>query len=225
MCSFPGRKSGSLSYFAHTYVSGWCAREAPPATLPHFEPFSPQLSGSGVDAKVKLRLARLQLEAQEKERKAEYDLRLQIRRLEMEAEKEIKLGQLEVEASRIFSEHIPIGNPAVSQPVQQKRCLDVSKHIAVATQGQAQQQPSLTRLRPSSSPSIHQDRPSCNSSIHQDRPRLNCNPSIRTGPERTRSVELLSLLLTMGSKKAEAKDDKQVSLEQVNELLSKQKCL
>lgn len=74
-----------------------------PATLPRFEPFSPESHGSGVDAKLKVRLARLQLEAQEKEsmRKAEYDHRLQVRKLEIEAEKEVKLRQLEVEAQRI----------------------------------------------------------------------------------------------------------------------------
>lgn len=63
--------------------------EAPPATLPRFEPFSPENRGSSTDAKLKVHLLRLQLEAQEKDqvRKADYDLRLQICRLEIEAEK------------------------------------------------------------------------------------------------------------------------------------------
>ncbi|KAI3358864.1 hypothetical protein L3Q82_015258, partial [Scortum barcoo] len=51
--------------------------EVPPATLPHFEPFSPESRGSSVDVKLKIRLARLQLEAQEKERKADHELKLQ----------------------------------------------------------------------------------------------------------------------------------------------------
>ncbi|XP_075933639.1 uncharacterized protein LOC142933416 [Anarhichas minor] len=51
-------------------------REAPPATLPRFDPFSPEFRGSSENAKLKVRLARLQLEAQEKEmvRKADHDL-------------------------------------------------------------------------------------------------------------------------------------------------------
>ncbi|KAI3374116.1 hypothetical protein L3Q82_005935 [Scortum barcoo] len=51
--------------------------EVPPATLPRFEPFSPESRGSSVDVKLKIRLARLQLEAQEKERKADHELKLQ----------------------------------------------------------------------------------------------------------------------------------------------------
>lgn len=52
--------------------------EAPPATLLHFVPFSPESDGYSVDARLRVRLARLHLEAQEKERgrKAEHDLRL-----------------------------------------------------------------------------------------------------------------------------------------------------
>ncbi|KAI3376796.1 hypothetical protein L3Q82_000077 [Scortum barcoo] len=51
--------------------------EVPPATLPRFEPFSPESHGSSVDVKLKIRLARLQVEAQEKERKADHELKLQ----------------------------------------------------------------------------------------------------------------------------------------------------
>lgn len=74
-----------------------------PETLPRFEPLSPYIQDSSMDGRVKIRLARLQLEAQEKEQvhKADFELRLQIRKLEIEAEKEIKLKQLEVEATRL----------------------------------------------------------------------------------------------------------------------------
>ena len=77
------------------------------ATLPRFDPFSPEFHGSSMDAKLKVRLARLQLEAQEKElvHKADYDLRLQVRRLEIEADKEVRLKELEVEALKISSGH------------------------------------------------------------------------------------------------------------------------
>ena len=39
----------------------------PPPTLPRFEPYSPSSSGSGSDARLKVRLARLKFEAEEKE--------------------------------------------------------------------------------------------------------------------------------------------------------------
>lgn len=73
------------------------------ATLPRFEAFSPEMSGSSRDARLKVRLARLQFEAQEKEliHEAEYDLKLQIRKLEIEADKELKLWELEVETLKI----------------------------------------------------------------------------------------------------------------------------
>ena len=51
--------------------------EKPPSTLPRFEPFSPEFCGSSADARLKVRLARLQLETEEKEmvHRADYDLR------------------------------------------------------------------------------------------------------------------------------------------------------
>ncbi|XP_030271730.1 uncharacterized protein LOC115581049 isoform X3 [Sparus aurata] len=109
--------------------------DAPP-TLPRFEPFSPESHGSSVDARLKVRLARLQLEAQEKERgrKAEYDLRLQVRRLEIEADKEVQLKKLEVEAMRISSvQTLPYTSerPAPSPTVLEKQGFDVSKSIAL----------------------------------------------------------------------------------------------
>ncbi|KAI9538510.1 hypothetical protein NQZ68_014271 [Dissostichus eleginoides] len=54
-----------------------------------FEAFSPGSFGTSSNAKLKVRLARLQLEVQEKEmvRRADYEHRLQFRKLEIEAEK------------------------------------------------------------------------------------------------------------------------------------------
>ena len=109
--------------------------EAPPATLPRFEPFSPESHGSSGDAKLKVRLARLQLEAQEKEsrRKADYDFKLQVRKLEIEAEKEVKLRQLEVEAMKISSAQRMAHTSeslAASQIVSHKH-FDVSKNISL----------------------------------------------------------------------------------------------
>ncbi|KAI3357900.1 hypothetical protein L3Q82_016288, partial [Scortum barcoo] len=108
--------------------------EVPPATLPRFEPFSPESRGSSVDVKLKIRLARLQLEAQEKERKADHELKLQVRRLEIEAEKEVKLKQLEVEAMKITSEQTsshPVDKSSSSQTISYRQGFDVSKNIAL----------------------------------------------------------------------------------------------
>ncbi len=73
------------------------------AGLPPFEPFSPMSVSSKGETRLKVRLARLQLESQEKiqARQAEMDLRLQVRKLEIEAEKQVKMRQLELDAMRI----------------------------------------------------------------------------------------------------------------------------
>ncbi|XP_043098834.1 uncharacterized protein LOC122347537 [Puntigrus tetrazona] len=72
------------------------------AALPAFEPFSPASLGSGGDARLKVRLARVQLEAQERVegRRAELEWRLKVRKLEIEAETQIKLRELELNAAR-----------------------------------------------------------------------------------------------------------------------------
>ncbi|GAA6112249.1 uncharacterized protein LOC110439519 [Tachysurus ichikawai] len=56
------------------------------ARLPLFDPFSPVSSGSRGEVRLKVRLARLQLEAQEKAQvcQAEFNMRLEIRRLEIQ---------------------------------------------------------------------------------------------------------------------------------------------
>ncbi len=72
------------------------------ASLPPFETFTPTSQGSGGDARLKIRLAQIQMEAHEKveERRAEMELRLEVRRLEIEAEKQIKLRELELNAAK-----------------------------------------------------------------------------------------------------------------------------
>lgn len=111
------------------------------ASLPQFEPFSPVSTGSRGDARLKVRLARLQLEAQEKAqvRQAELELRLEICRLEIEAEKQIKLRQLELEAMKIAAnsaaQQTPAPDPNVSPVVESSSAtFDVSKHIALVPQ-------------------------------------------------------------------------------------------
>ncbi|XP_041851996.1 uncharacterized protein LOC121646930 [Melanotaenia boesemani] len=69
-----------------------------PVTLPRFEPMlSEEGSNSSVcNARVKLRLARLQLEAEEKAQ--ERQIRLEIKRMEIEAETAVRIRQMELEA-------------------------------------------------------------------------------------------------------------------------------
>lgn len=72
------------------------------AVLPPFDPLSPALSGSGGEARFKLRLAKIQMEerARVAERQADLELQLEIRRLEIDAEKQIKLRELELRMAR-----------------------------------------------------------------------------------------------------------------------------
>nr|XP_033961533.1 uncharacterized protein LOC117463411 [Pseudochaenichthys georgianus] len=104
--------------------------QAPPATLPRFEAFSPGSLGASSDAKLKVCLVRLQMEGQEKERRADYEHRLQIRKLEIEAEKEITLKRLEVDALRISSEQT-FERSRPSHTVSHTKSFDVSKNIAL----------------------------------------------------------------------------------------------
>ncbi|KAI2660984.1 Retrovirus-related Pol polyprotein [Labeo rohita] len=85
------------------------------AGLPPFDPFSPSSVGSREDARLKVRLARLQYEAQEKTqaRQAEINLRLEVRRLEIEADKQVKLRQLDLEAMKVAAG--PAAQPTLSQ--------------------------------------------------------------------------------------------------------------
>lgn len=71
--------------------------------LPPFEPFSPMSVCSKEETRLKVRLARLQLDSKEKvqARQAEMNLRLQIRKFEIEAETQVKMRQLELDAMRI----------------------------------------------------------------------------------------------------------------------------
>ncbi|XP_023815218.1 uncharacterized protein LOC110015381 [Oryzias latipes] len=110
--------------------------EVPPATLPRFDPLSPELGSSSRDAKLKLRLTRLRLETEERERererRAEYELRLQVRRMEIEADKEVRLKQLEVEALQHSAAQSSMADTATALAVSNgKRGFDVSRNIAM----------------------------------------------------------------------------------------------
>ncbi|KAL1254352.1 hypothetical protein QQF64_016581 [Cirrhinus molitorella] len=119
------------------------------ARLPPFEPFSPSSTASKGETRLKVRLARLQLEAQDKaqSRQAEMDLRLQIRKMEIEADKQVKMRQLELDAMRIVGRTATAPDPSpvttasvppttpvntsVRHPPTAPESFDVSKHIVL----------------------------------------------------------------------------------------------
>ncbi|KAM7409561.1 hypothetical protein PAMA_001172 [Pampus argenteus] len=76
------------------------AKERPttPFTLPRYDPPSSASSDSSNEARLKVRLARLQMESQEKAESRQNQLKLEIRRMEIEADKAVRLRQLELEA-------------------------------------------------------------------------------------------------------------------------------
>ncbi|XP_027141960.1 uncharacterized protein LOC113747241 [Larimichthys crocea] len=76
------------------------AKERPrtPFTLPRYDPSSSASTDSLGEARLKVRLARLQMESQEKVESRQNQLKLEIRRMEIEADKAVRLRQLELEA-------------------------------------------------------------------------------------------------------------------------------
>lgn len=95
--------------------------EEKPLTLPQFVPFSVESSpGSKLDARLKVRLARLQLEKEEREFQLHRELEL--RKLEAET---IKLRQLEMQANSVHSA-VNIQSSSTSSAA-----FDVSKHISL----------------------------------------------------------------------------------------------
>lgn len=111
----------------------------PKAGLPPFYPLSPLSVGSGGDARLRVRLAKIQMEAQERAetRQAEIKLRLEIRKLEIEAETQVKLRQLELDSATVVSGRTVQPNPVVSVNSENSvsdvstTTFDVSKQIAL----------------------------------------------------------------------------------------------
>ena len=99
-----------------------------PVTMPRYEPFSPEGLGSSIDAKLKVRLTRLQLEANEKEMVRKADYTLQVRKLEIDADKEVKLRQLKIEAMKITSSQT---KSTLSHISSHQKGFDVSKNISL----------------------------------------------------------------------------------------------
>ncbi|XP_076843961.1 uncharacterized protein LOC143488888 [Brachyhypopomus gauderio] len=112
------------------------------ATLPRFDPLSPYTgTGSREDARVRVRVARLEMERQERaqQRQADFDLRIAVRRLELEVDREVRLRELQLKADNASAVEVPVRShdPSVvfpSTPVSASRdCSDfqVTKHIAL----------------------------------------------------------------------------------------------
>ncbi len=104
-----------------------------PFTLPRFDPLSSASTGSRDEARLKVRLARLQFEAQEKaqDRQAQLDFRLQVKKMEIEADKAVRLRQLELSQREAHSVENP---PSSTFPVSvsgSRDPFDISKFIAL----------------------------------------------------------------------------------------------
>ncbi|XP_023180999.1 uncharacterized protein LOC111605866 [Xiphophorus maculatus] len=98
-----------------------------PRTLPRYDPLS-SVSSEGRDgARLKVRLARLQMEAEEKAQDRRAQLELEVRRLEIEADKAIKLRKLELEAqTRAPSASVTPGSTSMSaMPFDISKCISL----------------------------------------------------------------------------------------------------
>lgn len=76
-------------------VKGLSRRPTTPFTMPRYEPLSPGSSDGLGEARLKVWLARLQMEAQEKAESRQAQLTLEIRRVEIKADKAVHLRRLE----------------------------------------------------------------------------------------------------------------------------------
>ncbi|XP_049452217.1 uncharacterized protein LOC125900944 [Epinephelus fuscoguttatus] len=100
--------------------------EKHPCTLPRFDPVSPESSGSKLDARLKLRLARLQMEQEERREEREFQLRRELELRKMDIEREaLKVRQLELQKTPVS-----LASSAQNVPVL-PAAFDVSKHISL----------------------------------------------------------------------------------------------
>jgi len=110
-------------------LSGAQAAELPEKKLslsmPRFQPFSIDSTPvSNVGARLKVRLARLELEAKERARREELEFQLSCRKLE--ADTAIQIRQLELQ-----SQKEAINQPGSSQSASKSLAFDVSRNIAL----------------------------------------------------------------------------------------------
>ncbi|XP_013856405.1 uncharacterized protein LOC106512295, partial [Austrofundulus limnaeus] len=107
--------------------------DKPPASLPRFEPFSIESTNPSVGARLKVRLARLEIEAKERERKDELDFKLKCRQIE--AETAVKIRQLELQSHKLASDPIIQTSDGYRDNVNnlsdKPSSFDISKNIAL----------------------------------------------------------------------------------------------
>lgn len=109
------------------------------AVFPPSDPFSPGSDGSESGARLKVRLARVQVEARERAEscrlEADMKFRLEIRRLEIEAETQIKLRELEIAAKRTPAPvHPPPLHSKAADAGSTGNTFEVSRHISLVPQ-------------------------------------------------------------------------------------------
>ncbi len=88
---------------AGAYSLGGGAEVGPPLSMPKFEPFSLSTEASPVsqvDSRLKLRLARLQLETQDRAQARKDELQHQLELYRVDADTKVKMRQLELQARR-----------------------------------------------------------------------------------------------------------------------------
>lgn len=72
-----------------------------PFTLPRFDPLSSASGCSDGTSRLKVRLARLEIELKDKERVRQLEFDLEIRKMELEADKEVRIRPLELDADNL----------------------------------------------------------------------------------------------------------------------------
>uniref|UniRef100_A0A7N8YKI4 Gypsy retrotransposon integrase-like protein 1 n=2 Tax=Mastacembelus armatus TaxID=205130 RepID=A0A7N8YKI4_9TELE len=107
-----------------------------PFTLPRFDPSSLTGSGSRVEARLKVRLARMQVEAQERARQLQFDL--EVKKLQIEADTAVRIRQLELAGQSYARPHVAqqMAAPQHETPDAPRvssatPTFDVSKHITL----------------------------------------------------------------------------------------------
>ncbi|XP_028254293.1 NACHT, LRR and PYD domains-containing protein 12-like, partial [Parambassis ranga] len=109
--------------------AGSCEQVADATATPNAAPVSESSVSSRVQARLKMRLARLQLEAQQKTEERHFELEL--RRMQVEADKAVRLRQVEVEAQNRAVLPAPAIDSGMSLPIHPPTAFDITKYIAL----------------------------------------------------------------------------------------------
>ncbi|CAJ1087392.1 uncharacterized protein LOC118469438 [Xyrichtys novacula] len=129
----PGSETAA-DYTAQREFSKVSAQPKTPFTLPRYDPpFSGSTDSLG-EARLKVRLARIQMEAQERAENRQAKLRLEIRKMEIEADKAVRLRQLELEAQLKATPALDASADAIMSPPSTsstRESFDIGKHISL----------------------------------------------------------------------------------------------